>query len=145
MAGMEAVQSQHFSFARLFFTVFIIALSLAMVVPFLWMISTSLKSDSQVLVYPPAWIPDPVSWANYPAVLKLVPFWRFLLGNLTGLGIGTSLLLIFAKRVLRAAEEPSALNIGLCCAAGASMITLCFLVARSFARPRRRETSALRV
>jgi phospholipase D1/2 len=68
-----------------------------------------------------------------------VPFWRFLLGNLTGLGLGTALLLIFAKRVLKAAEEPSALNIGLCCAAGASMITLCFMVARSFARPRGEE------
>jgi len=68
-----------------------------------------------------------------------VPFWRFLLGNLAGLGLGTSLLLIFAKRVLRATEEPSALNIGLCCAAGAAMITLCYMVARTFARPDARE------
>ena len=32
--------------------------------PFLWMISTSLKSDSQVLIYPPAWIPSPPSGAT---------------------------------------------------------------------------------
>ena len=49
--------------------------------PFLWMISTSLKSDSQVLVYPPAWIPSPAVWGNYPAVLKLVPFWQFLVNT----------------------------------------------------------------
>jgi len=49
--------------------------------PFLWMISTSLKSDSQVLVYPPAWLPSPTVWGNYQAVLKLVPFWQFLVNT----------------------------------------------------------------
>ena len=50
--------------------------------PFLWMISTSLKSDSQVLVYPPAWLPSPTVWGNYQAVLKLVPFWQFLVNTI---------------------------------------------------------------
>ena len=49
--------------------------------PFLWMIATSLKSDSQVLIYPPAWIPNPVAWGNYEAVTKLVPFGRFLINT----------------------------------------------------------------
>ena len=55
--------------------------SLWALVPFLWMISTSLKTDSQVLVYPPAWIPSPVAWGNYPQVMKLVPFARFLVNT----------------------------------------------------------------
>src|SRR3954466_1117391 len=46
--------------------------------PFLWMIMTSLKSDSQVLIYPPAWIPNPVVWGNYAEVTRLLPFGRFL-------------------------------------------------------------------
>jgi multiple sugar transport system permease protein len=46
--------------------------------PFLWMISTSLKSDSQVLIYPPLWLPSPPIWGNYRHVLDLVPFGRFL-------------------------------------------------------------------
>ena len=49
--------------------------------PFLWMISTSLKSDSQVLIYPPAWVPTPAVWGNYQAVLKLVPFGQFLVNT----------------------------------------------------------------
>ena len=49
--------------------------------PFLWMISTSLKSDSQVLIYPPAWVPAPAVWGNYQAVLKLVPFGQFLVNT----------------------------------------------------------------
>src|SRR5215208_7072810 len=55
--------------------------SLWALLPFLWMISTSLKTDSQVLVYPPAWIPNPVAWGNYEAVTKLVPFGRFLINT----------------------------------------------------------------
>ena len=50
--------------------------------PFLWMISTSLKSDSQVLIYPPLWLPSPPIWDNYPAVLKLLPFGRFLVNTM---------------------------------------------------------------
>jgi multiple sugar transport system permease protein len=37
-----------------------------MVMPFLYMISTSLKPQNQVFLYPPRWIPNPVVWANYP-------------------------------------------------------------------------------
>jgi len=50
--------------------------------PFLWMIMTSLKSDSQVLIYPPAWIPNPVVWGNYAEVTRLLPFGRFLLNTI---------------------------------------------------------------
>lgn len=34
-------------------------------VPFLWMLSTSLKDNTQAFAYPPTWIPDPVLWHNY--------------------------------------------------------------------------------
>ncbi|MGN6030108.1 MAG: carbohydrate ABC transporter permease [Thermomicrobiales bacterium] len=34
-------------------------------VPFLWMLSTSLKDNAQAFAYPPTWIPDPVLWHNY--------------------------------------------------------------------------------
>ena len=32
--------------------------------PFLYMISTSLNAPSQVFLYPPRWIPSPVVWDN---------------------------------------------------------------------------------
>ena len=32
--------------------------------PFLWMVSTSLKTDEQLFVYPPIWIPHPIAWWN---------------------------------------------------------------------------------
>jgi multiple sugar transport system permease protein len=49
--------------------------------PFLWMISTSLKSDSQVLIYPPLWLPNPPVWGNYLHVSELLPFGRFMLNT----------------------------------------------------------------
>lgn len=39
--------------------------ALTMVVPFLWMVSTSLKDAKLVYQIPPQWIPNPVDWKNY--------------------------------------------------------------------------------
>lgn len=36
-----------------------------MVVPFLWMFSTSLKVLGQVMIFPPQWIPNPIMLENY--------------------------------------------------------------------------------
>lgn len=45
--------------------------------PLLWMLTTSLRETGQ----PPArtldWIPDPLAWANYPAVFAALPLWTF--------------------------------------------------------------------
>ncbi len=43
-----------------------------MVMPFLYMLSTSLKPPNQVFAFPPRWIPDPIVWSNYAvAVVRL--------------------------------------------------------------------------
>lgn len=52
--------------------------SVVMILPFLWMISTSIKSDPEVFAYPPVWIPAEILWENYPIVLELLPFGRYL-------------------------------------------------------------------
>jgi len=47
--------------------VVILLAGLALVMgPYLWMISTSLKTDREVFVRPPVWIPNPIQWSNYP-------------------------------------------------------------------------------
>ncbi len=50
---------------------------LAMVGPFLWMLSTSLKTDAQAYIFPPEWIPSPIVWQNYVRVWTDLPFARF--------------------------------------------------------------------
>jgi multiple sugar transport system permease protein len=52
--------------------------AIVMIVPFLWMLSTSLKTQTQIFVFPPQWIPQPLGWANYPQVVQVMPFGRFL-------------------------------------------------------------------
>lgn len=55
---------------------------IVMMVPFFWMVSTSLKEPGQAFAYPPRWIPDPIVWVNYASVWKTVPFGLFFLNTL---------------------------------------------------------------
>jgi multiple sugar transport system permease protein len=48
--------------------------SVVMVIPFLWMISTSLKQEGTVNVFPPVWIPPTLRWDNYTTLFNIVPF-----------------------------------------------------------------------
>jgi ABC-type glycerol-3-phosphate transport system permease component len=60
-----------------------------MVLPFLWMLSTSLKSQGEAMVYPPEWIPDPILWSNYIDVVQSFPFATFALNSFKIAIIGT--------------------------------------------------------
>ena len=61
--------------------------ALTMVLPFLWMLSTSLKQSNLVFNYPPQWIPDPIDWANYVEGWNVAPLATGLLNSalVTGL------------------------------------------------------------
>ena len=50
--------------------------------PFIWMISTSLKGQQQIFVWPPVWIPNPVVWSNYIEAVTVVPFFLYLKNTL---------------------------------------------------------------
>jgi len=56
--------------------------ALAMMVPFLWMISTSLKPYAQVFAYPPEWIPNPILWSNYVHTVTTIQFGAFYVNSL---------------------------------------------------------------
>ncbi len=47
-------------------------------IPFLWMLSTSLKAENRLFVYPPEWLPRPTMWSNYREAWQALPFGRFL-------------------------------------------------------------------
>lgn len=55
--------------------------AVTMIIPFLWMLSTSLKSDQQAYIFPPIWIPDPIVWGNYATVWNALPFDRFFINS----------------------------------------------------------------
>ncbi|MCX5679015.1 MAG: carbohydrate ABC transporter permease [Candidatus Omnitrophica bacterium] len=59
---------------------FLIIGGATMIIPFIWMLSTSLKSYSSVFIFnikDIQWFPQPVYWKNYIDVWKVVPFARF--------------------------------------------------------------------
>lgn len=49
--------------------------------PFVWTISTSLKSQADIFAWPPRLIPDPIVWGNYAKVFESLPFERFFLNT----------------------------------------------------------------
>jgi len=63
---------------------YVIAISIAisMILPFLWMVSTSLKDNNQIFMIPPQWIPKPVHWENYKKVFELLNFGRYYLNTI---------------------------------------------------------------
>ncbi len=55
------------------------AVAVLFLIPFLWLIITSLKPIDQVFTSPPQWIPEPVMWSNYVDALGSPAFPFFLL------------------------------------------------------------------
>ncbi len=60
----------------------LIAGAVVMVMPFLWMISTSLKSQGEVFGYPPQWIPSTLIWDNYVRAWQAAPFARYFVNSI---------------------------------------------------------------
>lgn len=57
-------------------------LALVFLFPFAWMVSTSLKTNTEALTNPTALLPAVPQWGNYPAVIDALNFWRELLNSL---------------------------------------------------------------
>lgn len=60
----------------------LIPFALVFILPFLWMLSTSLKSNTQLFVYPPILVPIPPAWENYPTAVIYIDFFLYLRNTL---------------------------------------------------------------
>ena len=65
MRGNEIMEKRKTSPKRVIAFVILGIGACTMVLPFLWMLSTSLKDANLVYAIPPQWIPNPVDWENY--------------------------------------------------------------------------------
>lgn len=67
-----------FLFKVLSFLVLVVG-AITMLVPFVWMVDSSLKSPGEIFLYPPRWIPHELLWSNYTDALNALPFgqWYF--------------------------------------------------------------------
>lgn len=55
----------------------LIALAAVMLLPFIWMLSSSLKLDKDVFRFPIEWIPADPKWDNYVTIWTRIPFLTF--------------------------------------------------------------------
>ncbi|MEK9135695.1 MAG: carbohydrate ABC transporter permease [Bacteroidota bacterium] len=59
----------------------LLLLAASMLVPFLWMLSTSLMGELEVYQFPPKFVPSELRWSNFAEAMTLQPFWRFFLNT----------------------------------------------------------------
>jgi multiple sugar transport system permease protein len=50
---------------------------LFMLMPFIWMLSSSLKDQGAIFAYPPSLFPKEARWGNFREILDVVPFGRY--------------------------------------------------------------------
>lgn len=60
----------------------LILFAVIMVAPFLWLVSSSLKTQLEIFQYPPKWVPNPLHWENYTNALTYKPFGLYLRNTL---------------------------------------------------------------
>ncbi|MBT2533545.1 carbohydrate ABC transporter permease [Arthrobacter sp. ISL-48] len=60
----------------------LVVLVAALLVPFLWMLSSSLKENNQVFTVPIQWIPEEFLWSNYSDIWTRIPMMGYLQNSL---------------------------------------------------------------
>lgn len=55
----------------------LVIMAVLFLIPFVWLVSMSLKPNSQVFATSIIWLPHPVMWSNYAGALSQFPFLRY--------------------------------------------------------------------
>lgn len=57
--------------------------ALIYLLPFYWLVRSSLMQMQQIFEMPPVWLPNPVMFSNYKEALTILPFGKYLINTLT--------------------------------------------------------------
>lgn len=71
--------------------------ALTMIIPFVWMIFTSVKSPVELAQFPPTFWPHEWHWENYPEALRAAPFMTYFRNSLTIAVSHTLITLVFGS------------------------------------------------
>ena len=91
--AFAGIQRRRIVWRKMLWQIFIYALllggSVILMIPLIWMVSTSLKPEDQLFLFPPVWIPEPRQWSNYVRAWTSVPFGTYVKNSvmITGLNI----------------------------------------------------------
>jgi multiple sugar transport system permease protein len=72
----------------------LIGVSIILLIPFLWMVATSLKPDGEVMTVPLTWFGHRIAWDNYARVMTFLPFGVFIINSAIVAVLGTALTLL---------------------------------------------------
>jgi len=87
-----ASKSRNKAISKIFIYLILLLITAAMLVPFLWMLSASIKSDREVFLMDPfVFIPENPRWDNYVKIWTKIPMLRFV-GNTVFLTIVVTIL-----------------------------------------------------
>jgi multiple sugar transport system permease protein len=64
-------------FSKIVIYIILILLGILIFMPFLWMVSSSLKASQDVFVFPMKWIPEKFEWKNYYEIWTKIPLVLF--------------------------------------------------------------------
>lgn len=82
---------------RLFMWLVLVIVAFVMILPFLWLVSSSLKLEQRVFEFPPNWLPNPIRWANYYDALTYKPFHLYFKNTLLIAGLNQVAILLTAS------------------------------------------------
>ena len=94
---MSAKQLNKHSISQFWLILAAIAVGLMIILPILWIFSTSLRVPQESFKLPPTFLPRiPFVWGNYGKVFSTVAFFRFFLNSFTVSVVSMSLQLLFS-------------------------------------------------
>jgi ABC-type glycerol-3-phosphate transport system permease component len=72
-------------------------LALLVLLPLIWMVSTSLKIPSETFTTPIQWVPTDPQWQNYPEAYGRADFNRYFVNSIIVTAVATSIHVVFAS------------------------------------------------
>ena len=92
----HASQKRRNAIMRFFIYLFLIVITAFMLLPFLWMLSSSFKENKDVFGFPIQWIPENPRWQNYVDIWTEIPLLTFI-KNTAKITIVVTLLQLFTS------------------------------------------------
>lgn len=95
---MASIQYEHpnkkaikFDLVQILSYVAMVVVVILIMVPIFWMLSGSLKTNQEIMKFPPQWLPTNPQWHNYRDAWNAAPFGRFYINTIITTLAGTTL------------------------------------------------------
>lgn len=81
MEHKQRIQKRKLSAGQIITFVLLTIGAFSMILPFFWMVSTSIKTTGETLAIPPVWLPKNWQWSNYETALTMAPFDQYFINS----------------------------------------------------------------